>query len=547
MSEFTPEERRQLEPFVTSLDSSVFGLQNLPEVIKGALFSRYSRSPKSVRRLLLDEFMGDGTAAFEELTGAKKGDLSQAVTKAQAFYDRILDGYGDDSVGELGGAHVACENVSNLAAKWLEDPRLGGSPLEKSSRYVWFLDKKDGDYLFYKEPTLMRSQFAQRYLDINRKLFMTYEKLAEPMMEWVRERFPVETFPYFNPKTKETIVLGEIEDELVRKRATIAHRSAVKAHSCDILRGLLPTSTLTNVGIFGNGRFFQGLLTRLYSSDLEEMNTISKEMHEALNHLIPSFVRRGAVNEYTVQTRESTEQAAKLVEGPVEQAPMVELVDYDKDVTLLYAKMLYASTGQPLTQLRTKVNGMSSEERKKLMQSYVGERRTRRDRPGRAFEDIYYTFDVLADFGNYRDLQRHRILTQERQLLSTRNGYTMPEEIKQAGFENEYVECMKAAHETYEAIVQEFPKQAQYVVPFAYNIRWYVKMNLREAMHLIELRSTPQGHAGYRKIVQLMFEEIKKVHPGLAEHMNFVDMGDYSLGRLGAEMQKEEKRAARTP
>src|SRR3989344_2252876 len=544
---FTEEEKNVLKPFVSNIDKPVFILMNLPEVIKGALFSRYSRSRKTLRRLLLDEFIKDKETGFGEIVGfqQKEGiDMKEAVQKAQAFYDRVLDGYGDDSVGELGGCHLACEFVSNYAAKVLEDSRVGGSPLEKSTRYVWFDEKVDNDYLFYKEPVLMDSRFKDTYLRINRLLFGTYTKLIEPMEAFVAKHFPLEDFPFFDTAAKEEIPFKEIKDEKIKKRAEKAYSSAVKAKACDILRHLLPASTLTNVGIFGNGRFFQGLLTKMYSSDMAEIQELARHIHHELGTIIPSFVRRAKRDEFIVKKRKDTEKitAEIIPQNSVQPVKEVTLVAYDKDESPALAAMLYPCTNLSFKELKEKISSMPAEERIKIMRSYMDGRRHRRDKAGRALEHIYYTFDILADFGIYRDLQRHRILTQERQDLTVIHGYTTPDEIIKAGFQKEYEHTMGEAAKAYHEIAAEYPKEAQYIVPMASKTRWYMKMNLREAFHFIELRSTAQGHPAYRRVAREMYEEIRRVHPAFAEYMKFVDLNEYPLGRIQAAVHQEEKR-----
>jgi len=545
MELFTGEEKRILSPFVTNTDKNVFVLRNLPEVIKGALFSRYSRSTKNLRRLLLDEFIRDPQTGFSEIVNvdADKVELKQAVQKAQAFYDRVLDGYGDDSVGELGGAHVACELISNLATKYLEDARIGGSPLEKSTRYVWFNQKVDGEFVFYREPKIMKSKFAKLYLETNNLLFQTYSDMVEPMVKFVEENFPLNDFEFFDIEKKENVKFERINDEKLKKRASIAYNASVRAKACDVMRVLLPAATLTNVGIFGNGRFFQNLITKLYSQNLAELQELAKQMHEELNYSIPSFVRRASYDNYLAETRENMKKIAQeIINDPIAKSESVKLVDYDKTEDEMIATMLYPYSRQSMEQLLKIVKNLSDKEKEKIITSYMGDRKHRRNRPGRALENIYYTFDILADFGIYRDLHRHRILTQERQPLTVIHGYTLPDEIIDAGFKKEFVDCMEKARDAYEMIHPEFPEEAQYVVPLAYKVRWYIKFNLREAFHFIELRTSPQGHSSYRKISQLMFREIEKVHPNLAHHMKFVDMNDYSLGRLKSELRKEEKR-----
>lgn len=545
--EFTSEEAQFLTPFVTNLDKPIFVLKNLPEVVKGALFSRYSRSTKSLRRLLLDEFIKDPTTGFKELVGFQQQqgvDLTKATEKAQGFYDRVLDGYGDDSVGELGGAHIACEDVSNYAAKVLEDARIGGSPLEKSTRYVWFNQKVDGDYLFYREPVLMNSPLKDEYLMINRLLFDTYTQLSQPMTLFVQKHFPLDNFEFFDAETKQSLPFVKIIDEKLKKRATIAYNASVRAHACDVLRILLPASTRTNVGIFGNGRFFQSMLTKMYSHELAEIRALASAMHHELSYLIPSFVRRAKPDPFLQKKRDGLHMLAQQIlnDEPTIANP-VTLIAYDPGAeTKVLAYMLYQHSTLPLEQLQKKMQQLSSAEQAKIIDAYCSDRKHRRDKLGRALENVQYTFDILADFGIYRDLQRHRVLTQERQDLTVKHGYLLPQEIVDAGFKQEVEYALKKAAEVYWKIHAAYPQEAQYVVPFAYKIRWYITLNLREAFHLIELRTTPQGHPSYRKICQMLFQKIKEVHPLLAQYMKFVDMNDYVLGRLASEMKKEEKK-----
>ncbi len=540
MGEFSEQEKKALEPFVSNTDKDVFALMNLPEVIKGALFSRYSRSGKSLRRLLLDEFMGEIGAST-----AKGEDLKAAIQKAQGFYERILDGYGDDSVGELGGAHLACENVSNIAAKFLENPRVGGSPLEKSTRYVWFNTKVNGEFMFYKEPKIMKSRHSNSYMAINRLLFETYSKLIEPMSAFMIENFPIEDFEFFDIGTKKSISFIEINDEKLKKMATAAYNSSVRAKTCDVLRGLLPASTLTNVGIFGNGRFFQNLLTKMHSNNLTEIRELGASIHDELNTTIPSFVKRAKPDQYAESVRQDMESISKEILGSEKAISTedVELVHYDKETEIIaIATMLYPYSKLTIRQIINRLKNSDIAEIKAIMDSYFGKRTSRRDKAGRALEHVYYTFDLLTDFGIYRDLQRHRIMTQERQKLTVEHGYLLPEEIAKAGFRKDFEFCMEQAKDIFMQISEEMPDEAQYVVPMAYKVRWYAKLNLREAFHLIELRTVPQGHASYRKVGQKMFSRIESVHPALAYYMKFVDMNDYSLGRLNSEMKKEGKK-----
>src|SRR3989344_7936369 len=260
--EFTESQIKILEHFVTSTSSNVFVLRNLPEVIKWALFSRYSRSTLGLRSLLLKEFILNENTAFSSIAGKySDADDNQimAIQKAQNFYDRILDGYGDDSIGELGGAHLAVENISMLAAKVIEDGRIGGSPLEKSTRYIYFDQKINGQYLFYQEPVLMTSAYRDLYLDTCNHLFETYGKLIPPLTAVIEKGFP--------------------KDPTI---SSSAYAAALRAKVLDCLRGLLPASAMTNMGVFGNGRFYENLLQKLSSHNLAEMQEIGKNAYHEL-------------------------------------------------------------------------------------------------------------------------------------------------------------------------------------------------------------------------------------------------------------------------
>lgn len=550
MEEFSPTEQQHLAPFFTNLTEPIFGLK-LPQEVAGALFSRYSRSAKSLRRIFLDEFFGYADLSPQQSSENKTDSSTQsdALRKARDFYDRVLIGYGDDSVAQLGGAHVACEQISNVAAKLIEDARIGLAPLEKSTRYVRFDAKAlDGDYLFYKEPKIMRSSHRDEYVAVMRLLFDTYAAQMEPMIDFVRASLPIETVEWKHPQTGEPLTYKDAsKDEQLRRWAETAYRSTVRAQACDILRSYLPAATLTNVGVFGAGQAFEHLLNKLYSHDLTEATSIATSMHEALNHLIPSFVKRARRSEYLADTYTATRSfAIRLTERiALDPAQSVTLVDYDADAEAkIIAALLYPHLQHPLPQLRRLVATMSTEQRQQLLDEHMQRRRHRRDKPGRALENVYYTFDIVGNLGLYRDLHRHRLLTQERQDFTTAHGYDTPQELEAEGFKSAFDRGMEAADRLYHRLHADLPYEAQYVVPFAYRVRWYMKMNLREAVHVGELRTMPQGHPDYRLIVQDMWKAIERVHPTLAHSARFIDWQTYRLGRLQSEMRSEYKRSA---
>src|SRR5579863_10121785 len=183
---------------------------------------------------------------------------------------------------------------------------------------------------------------------------------------------------------------------------------------------------------------------------------------------------------------------------PTEQ---VRLVAFDPDgETRVLEAIVFGNSTISHDDARRRVDAMSTSERATLVATYVGERKNRRHRPGRAFERTDYRFELVTDYGAFRDLQRHRLLTIEWQPLTADLGYDVPEVIAEAGLADHYVESLRRSADLYYDLRREFPEQAQYAVALAFRIRYVMQMNAREAMHLIELRSGPQGHPSYRRV-----------------------------------------------
>ncbi len=535
--DFTPQQIKILECYVTNTSSNIFVLRNLPEVIKGALFSRYSRSSLGLRSLLLKEFILNEETSFSSISGSHKDARDEskseeqlvAIKKAQHFYDRILDGYGDDSIGELGGAHLALENISMLAAKFLEDSRIGGSPLEKSTRYVYFDQKIDGEYLYFREPIIMASAYRDAYLQTCDLLFDTYSKLVPPLTEMMEERFPKES---------------EI--------SKVAYSAALRAKVLDCLRGLLPTSSLTNMGVYGNGRFFETLLQKLSSHNLAEMQEIGKTSFDELSKVIPSFIRRGDPNH---KHQKAFSLFLEQMQGEIRTAsqrhttslnrmesPGVRLISYDLESPVkVAAALLFAESQAGLQEIREFCSKLPEDQLGLILDTACNARDNRRQKSPRALEQASFTFEIVADFGIYRDLQRHRTLTQERQILTCHYGYYIPAELKGTPMEADYIQALEAAKITYDNIAQELPEEAQYIVPMAYNIHWYFHINLRALQWITELRSSPAGHPSYRYIVQELAKQVCQIFPCFERFFKFVDYDGYELGRLGQEIRNAEK------
>jgi thymidylate synthase ThyX len=528
---FTPEETAVLGRFFTNTDLPVFGLINLPEVVKGALFARYSRSSKSLRRLFLDEFVTDADLGSDNMTAILSADSMGSTEHAEQLYQRIFFDYGDDSVAQLGGAHLACEQASNLLTKALEWGRLAAY-LEQSTRYIRY-DSRLGDNYRYLVPDEIRtSPHAGSYLRHMERTFDVYSRMVAYMTGVYEERHP----------------RGEDDSKVV-------WNGTIRAKACDTVRGLLPVSTLSNVGIYGTGQAYEMSLVRMQASPVQEVKSYGAMMLDELRKVIPSFLTRVDLadrgmrwSKYLAEVRDDLEAVAENLGEPTDVGPSVTLTDWDPDAeTKIAAAALYAVSELPDATVQQLVREMTQDERRDVIQAMVGDRANRRHKPGRAMERTTYRFDVSCDIGAFRDLQRHRLMTLEWQRFSTRLGYDLPDDLVELGLGDEWTSVMDDAGELYEVIRADLgPELSQYVVPFAYNVRFVMEMSPREAFHLIELRSQPAGHPTYRAVAHAMHRAIRDVagHHLIADAMSFVDYTDVDLERLEGERKAEARRAS---
>jgi thymidylate synthase ThyX len=533
---FTDEERDRLAPHFTNLDRPVFGLVNLPETVKAALFARYSRYPGTLRRLFLDEF-ADSVPEVPPIEGAE-GE------RAAQLFERIFVGYGDDSVAQLGGAHIACEWTSNLLTKILQRPRLAAY-LEQSTRYIAYDTQLDGfGYRYHRDP-----RFGPEYERAMDDVFSTYGRLLGEASAWVEERFPRST------------------DE-----SAAAHARAVRAKALDLVRGVLPAASLSHVGVYASGQTYEQLVMHLLAHPLAEARAYGEMLLEELQKIIPSFVSRvpredrgGRWIEYLRARREAADAVAERL-GLTQHSPAAELAksdttegaDMDHRVSSmsapsvqllrahgseeeLLAALLYESTATDEEHVLREVSALPPSVRAELLRELVGTRENRRHRPGRGLETLSYRFEIVSDYGAFRDLQRHRLLTCQWQRLSPDLGADVPHELVEAGLGGEYERALEVSRTEYERLRGEgLVEEAPYALALAYRIRYVLELDARAALHLIELRSGREGHPSYRAVAHEMRRAIAEVHPGVAAAMTFVDDSmEERLERLLSEMRNE--------
>jgi thymidylate synthase ThyX len=512
---FTEAERARLAPHVTNLDRPVFALVNLPETVKGALFARYSRYQGTLRRLFLDEFA----------ESAPQGHVWEGAEgrRAAELYERIFLGYGDDSVAQLGGAHVAVEWVSNVLTKVLQRPRLAAY-LEQSTRYIPYdTPMPSGGYRYYRDPEL-----GPHYEHAMDAVFDAYSSALPRVAAWVESEFPGDDSP--------------------------ARRRAVQAKALDLLRGLLPAASLSHMGIYASGQTYEQLILHLLAHPLPEARRNGQLILEAIQAVMPSFVTRverpdrgGEWIAYLEGRERAADRWVRRLgldrESEPDARPSVRLLHVDGDEDALLAALLFEAAGVGEEETRIRLAALSGAERTELLSDLVGVRANRRHRPGRGFEALRYRFEIVSDYGAFRDLQRHRMLTVQWQRLTPHLGAGVPDEVQAAGCGDLYRHALDVSRAEWERLVGEGrEREALYALSLGYRIRYVLDLNAREAMQLIELRSGREGHPSYRAVAHEMHRLIAQVHPAVAGAMTHVDTeAEPRLERILSEMRTQAK------
>lgn len=448
----------------------IYTLENLPPEVRAVCFAKCSRSPESFQEIA------------NELTEKKSSE----------FHEKWVVGYGHSSVAEHAVLSIAIENISILATKVIEDNRLA-SYTEKSTRYQIFDRNR-----YYKPKKILDSKHSDLYVESLNYLFDIYGKLSAPMIDFMKKKFP---------KSE------KMSDKL--------YENVSKARACDEIRFILPTATLTNLGMTINARGLEHAIAKLLSHPLDEMKEIGQEIKEVSLKITPTLIKYADRNEYLIETPKALEEITsyELRITDYENPDPVEIVEYNPEAeNILVTALMYRFSQLPYSEIKKRVKTMNREEKEKIVDEAL-KRRGKFDQPLRELEHIYYTFDILLDYGAFRDVQRHRMCTQTNQQLTPAHSYTFPEALREAGFEKEFKECMEKSRQTFEIIAKDFPQEAQYVLSLAYKKRTLITWNLRELHHFIPLRSGKAGHWSYRKIAQMCYDKLMEIHPLLAKYI----------------------------
>lgn len=530
---FSERDLYYLEPFASNPKGLISVVSNLPPEIVGALCSRASRAKDSLLKVLLTEYLypiidGEDKILAQELEETVKFFRAHGFKnilnnqRAQSFYAKWLSQYGDDSIAQMTGTHVVFWGISQVAMKFLEDRRIGLEPIEKSTRYVNFGNKINDQYLYYTPtPDLEKIGLLDEYQKTLDSLFDTYTELLPPLLEWLKKNY-------------------DDKESILEKKAF------------DTLRGLLPMATLGQVAFRGNAQAFEYLLSRTLKHSLGELRWIADTLKTELDKEIPSLLLRlteensQGYQEYLVSRNVKVRNyiKSKISELQTINHPEVKLVEFDPDAeNKIIASIIFPETHKSYEKIYEQVKKMSSEEKAEILENYTGGRKARWYKVGRPFENSYVRFEIVMDAGAYRDLHRHRIMTQDRQMFSTHHGYNVPKEIEEAGFTERFIQPLKSAKKLFDKIETHNPELAQYVVPLAYRMRFYQYQNLRQAFWETELRTISQGHPDYRVIEQKKYELLKEKFPLVAKYM-LVDMADYAIARRGTEEGIQKKEAS---
>lgn len=532
--QLSKEDEYSIESFFTNIDKPVFAVTFIPPEVIGALCARTSRAKEDLRIIFLNEFIkpfledkteyGQSLRSLIDFLHKNPLELIFSNPKGREFYIKWLAQFGDDSIAQMAGTHLIYAGISQLGIKHIEDMRLGIAPIEKSTRYVDYSTKVNGQYLYYADPTLEDPKgtpgLMKEYREAMDNLFDTYNLINTKYFEYLKQKYPE-------------------EKELV-----------LKTKAFDVARKLLPVSTLSSLSLFGNGQAFEYLITRSLDNKLGEVRWIGQRAMEELGKIIPAFLRRiesddsKAYRKYLSERGERVNRVLENISWKKQTIPSqtnVELLDYDSDgENKVIAGLLYLELQEPYSQVLGRVRKFSTEDKEKILQEVLKDRTQRYYKIPRAFENTYLRFEITMNIGAWRDLHRHRIHTQYRQKFTPYNGFDTPMELKEVGLEDVYKRAIIKTEGLYEKVKKFDEDIAQYCCTLAHKLRFIQYQNLRSFFWETELRTIAQGHPDYRKIEHDKIKLVQKIYPLLSKYL-LVDMQEYDFARRGTPEQIKRK------
>jgi thymidylate synthase ThyX len=518
MEDVPQEVKAKLAKYFSSVGGDTFVIHGLPPELTGGALARYSRAPTSMQVTIVNEFLG------------ADGEPSQE--KGSELMDRVLNAYGDDSVGELEGIHVGFENVSQILTKAIEDRRIGGSPIEQSTRYVRY-DQKDkaGKWRYLRPKEIFDAGFGKEFEAANDNAFQVYSELIDKLSEYFKKQFPEDKFEIEVNRDGQRIKTSKpgLKGPEEEKAFKIAYNFTIRCAALDVGRCVLPSSTLTQIGVYGNGRFFTNLITKMKSGELEEERLRGALLEEELKKVIPTFIKRNRHDpRFGDRNKKMRLVAEKVLPKITPKAEFVTLTEKGEYIDELVSLILFPYAKLSLPQILEAVKGMPETKKEEVLSEYTGTREQRRDRTGRSLEAGYpLVFDLVGGFAEYRDLERHRMLTQQRQLLSCDLGFIMPSEVIEVGMEARVLDVV-AGMEVLNAKLKSagLTIASQYATLFNHRVRFMFGMNMREFQHMAELRTQPAGHFSYRSMLMEMSRQVEKKYPWSKKLLGFVDYSD---------------------
>ncbi|MBP7859729.1 FAD-dependent thymidylate synthase [Patescibacteria group bacterium] len=530
---FTKTQKLMVKPFASSVYGNPYSISMLSAETVAAICSRSSRTTGDLREIMAKEYIEPFIAQKNKHGVAMKNFVSFlnktsmydifANPRAREFFIKWLAQYGDDSIAQMAGVSVVFPAISQIAIKHIENLRQGIAFLEQSTRYVDFGEKINGNYKYYTDPTLSKIGLEKEYKNAMDNLFDTYCNLKRKLEEVLAKKYPNES-----PKVR-------------------------SAYIFDNIRALLPVSALSQMTMFTSGQALEYLIAKSLKHNLSEIKWVGLSLYNEMQKTVPSFLTRidsDSSSKYQNYLVDKNKAIKKIVEKDFadfskskNEKANFKVIEYDKNVEdKIISALLFKESIQSFEEIYSKVKQLSTIKKEEILKSILSSREQRWYKLPRAFEYCNITYEMISDYGTYKDLQRHRIKSQIRSKFSPYLGYKVPPLLVEEKMEKEFISAISKVERVYKLIAKKDNDLAEYATCVAHNLRYAVNTNLRALLWEAELRTISQGHFDYRKMAQEVIIWIKKTYPLIGKYV-IADMNEYTMARRGTEEQIKEKEA----